>query len=105
MYDKQRYLDRDGKEITYEEWVDLYADKEYKKIGSFEVLANGEKIQVSTVWLGLDRNLEPNSEPILFETMVFGGRNNGLCRRYSTELEALIGHNEIVDIVQDTLYM
>jgi hypothetical protein len=104
MYDKRRYLDRDGNEITYEQWVDLFSDIEYKRIGHFETLANGEKIRVSTVWLGLDHNLEPDSKPILFETMVFGGRNTGLCRRYSTELEALVGHNEIVDIVQDTLY-
>ena len=104
MYSKQKYFDRDGREITYDEWVNLFADLEYKKVGQFETLANGEKISVSTVWLGLNHNLEPNSEPVIFETMVFGGRNAGMCRRYSTELEALVGHNEIVDIVQDTLY-
>lgn len=101
----RRYFDRDGKELTQEEFNKKLVDPDYKKIGYYEVLANGERVKVSTVWLGMNHNYSPAGEPVIFETMVFGGRNNGLCRRYSTELEALIGHNEVVDIVQDTLYM
>ena len=99
-----KYYDRDGKKITQEEWQEKVADIEYQRVGHFETLANGEKISVATIWVGMNQSFVPNQEPVIFETMVFGGRNNGLCRRYSTELEALVGHNEIVDIVQDTLY-
>jgi len=95
----KKYLDRDGKEITYNEWVKLFEDLEYKRVGFFETLANGERVSVSTVWLGVTNNFNP-----MFETQVYGGRNSGMSRRYETELEALVGHNEIVDIVQDTLY-
>ena len=99
-----KYYDRDGKSITQEEWQEKVADIEYQRVGVFETLANGEKISVATIWMGMNQSFVPTEEPVIFQTMVFGGRNNGLCRRYSTELEALVGHNEIVDIVQDTLY-
>lgn len=100
----KNYFDRDGKSITQEEWQEKVSDIEYQRVGSFETLANGEKISVVTIWVGMNQSFVPSEEPVIFETMVFGGRNNGLCRRYATELEALVGHNEIVDIVQDTLY-
>jgi hypothetical protein len=98
---KPKYFDRDGKEISQEEWVSLTQNKPYKTIGSFEVLANGERISVSTAWLGTDYD---GTQGRLYETMVFGGRNNGLTRFYATELEAMLGHHDVVDIVQDTLY-
>jgi hypothetical protein len=100
----KNYFDRDGNEIGEEEFQKKFVDIDYQRVGLFETLANGEKITVSTVWLGINQSFAPNELPIIFETMVFGGRNNGLSRRYATELEALVGHNEIVDIVQDTLY-
>lgn len=100
----KNYFDRDGNQITVEEFEKKCSDIEYQRVGLFETLANGEKISVATIWVGINQSFVPNQDPVIFETMVFGGRNNGLCRRYSTELEALVGHNEIVDIVQDTLY-
>ena len=100
----KNYFDRDGNPLTQEEFEQKHSDIEYQRVGVFETLANGEKISVATIWVGMNLSFVPNEDPVIFETMVFGGRNNGLCRRYSTELEALMGHNEIVDIVQDTLY-
>jgi len=41
-------------------------------------------IQVSTVFLGLDHNLSGSGEPVLFETMVFGGPSDGEMDRCST---------------------
>ena len=98
---KPKYFNRDGEEISQEKWTSLFETKTYKTIGSFEVLANGERISVSTVWLGTDYD---GTQGMLYETLVFGGRNNGLTRFYSTELEAMLGHHDVVDIVQDTLY-
>ena len=98
---KTTYFDRDGKQITPEEWLPLFENKAYKTIGSFETIANGERISVSTVWSGTDYD---GTQSRLYETMVFGGRNNGLTRFYATELEAMLGHHDVVDIIQDTLY-
>jgi hypothetical protein len=46
---------------------------------------------VSTVFLGLDHNWF-GSPPLLFETMIFGGPEDGYCERYSTWDEADAGH-------------
>ena len=62
------------------------------------------KYWVSTVWLGLDHNFNLRSKPLIFETMVFphnvigGVLNYGDLDmdRYSTEKEALRGHNRMV---------
>jgi hypothetical protein len=51
--------------------------------------------RVSTVFLGLDHGFG-DGLPILWETMVFGGKLDGLQQRYSTQEEAERGHNEIV---------
>lgn len=54
---------------------------------------------VSTVWLfGIDHGWG-DGPPIIFETMVFNGDENGEypMRRYSTEEDAMRGHLEAVD--------
>lgn len=53
------------------------------------------KIEVSTVFLGLDHNYSHEGSPILFETMVFGGDGEP-CWRYCTREEALTGHKKVV---------
>jgi hypothetical protein len=50
---------------------------------------------VSTVFLGLDHQHD-DGEPLLFETMVFGGPLDGGCRRYSFWADAERGHSAIV---------
>jgi hypothetical protein len=55
---------------------------------------------VLTVFLGLDRN-HFGGEPILFETMVFGGEHDMLQRRYHTHAEALAGHAEFIALATD----
>ncbi len=70
--------------------------------------------RVSTVWLGLDHNFW-KGRPLIFETAVFDesdmhysesmGRSFPRCdvmARYSTEAEALAGHNSIVDGINTT---
>ncbi len=51
--------------------------------------------QISTVFLGLDHALG-DGEPLLFETMVFGGPLDGSQERYSTWDEAIDGHKEMI---------
>jgi hypothetical protein len=77
--------DRAGLPITLAEWSALHAIPDYLRVALDEV--NG--MQVSTVWMGL--NYQWDGPPLTFETMVFGG-DVEFCARYSTEQQALDGH-------------
>jgi hypothetical protein len=48
-------------------------------------------VRVSTVFLGLDHQFG-NGPPLLFETMIFGGEDDGYQERYATWEEAEAGH-------------
>lgn len=54
------------------------------------------RVAVSTVFLGLDHRFFGEGPPILYETMIFGGPNDGEQRRYATRDEALAGHKRMV---------
>jgi hypothetical protein len=57
--------------------------------------------EVSTVFLCIDHNfLRKNEEPILFETMIFGGEHDSFQRRYFTYDEAEKSHELIVDAIK-----
>lgn len=63
-------------------------------------------IRVSTVFLGLDHNhiaiaLGRSESPILFETMVFGGKLDQEQERYCTWEEAEAGHALMVEKVKE----
>ncbi len=51
--------------------------------------------RVSTVFLGLDHSFG-SGPPLLFETMIFGGPEDGYCDRYTTWAEAEVGHAKAV---------
>ena len=53
------------------------------------------KITISTVFLGINHNFGINTEPILFETMAFGAKNDYM-KRYSTWDEAEKGHENFL---------
>jgi hypothetical protein len=55
-------------------------------------------VKVSTVFLGIDHQFG-DGPPLLFETMVFGGRLGDEVWRYSTWDEAVAGHHEAVKMV------
>lgn len=54
---------------------------------------------VSTVFLGIDVAFSRGNQPILFETLVVGGVNDGLERHYATWDEAVLGHDSLVELV------
>lgn len=66
----------------------------------------GKKL-VSTVFLGIDHRFNNESEPILFETMVFPNPEENLldelCERYSTYNQAVAGHDRIVQDLKKQL--
>jgi hypothetical protein len=90
----EHLYDRAGNPISFERWRLLFEDKRYQQVAADHV---GE-VLVSTVWLGLDHGWL-DTPPIIFETMVFGAEQTGddEQHRYSTEAEALAGHQRIVE--------
>ena len=57
--------------------------------------------RVSTVFLQLDHNWGPVGQPLLFETMIFGGQYDLDMWRYSTWHEAKAGHDSIVNCLKE----
>ena len=55
-------------------------------------------IKVSTVFLGIDHSFNGGT-PILFETMIFGGKHDQYQKRYTTYEEAEKGHQSAVDMI------
>ncbi len=56
-------------------------------------------LRVSTVFIGIDASLGRAKKPLLFETMVFGGSDDGARRKYPTWKEAKKGHKEAVMVL------
>jgi hypothetical protein len=59
------------------------------------------KQEVSTVFLGMDHGFSwifktEENRPVVFETMVFGGKSDEFQERYCTWDEAVKGHDEVV---------
>src|SRR6266480_3669208 len=92
------WYDRQGKplDISNLDWVESkLCNINYKRVAE-TILSDGKWI--STVWLGLDYSFM-NGPPLIFETMVFESKDDLSeidCERYSTENEAILGHEEMV---------
>ena len=56
-------------------------------------------VKISTVFLGLNHRFNGAGPPILFETQVFGGADDGEQERYTTWDEAVLGHSAMIDRV------
>lgn len=55
---------------------------------------------VSTVFIGIDHRFVGKGAPIVFETMIFGGKHDQEMWRYETWEEALSGHDDAVRIAR-----
>ena len=58
-----------------------------------------EAVRVSTAFLGIDHNFCDQGEPLLYETMIFGGHLSDTCQRYHTRADAMEGHEKMVQKV------
>jgi hypothetical protein len=90
-----RYYDRSGKPMTMTDWAEKFDDFDYRRVA----LTRLEGGEVSTVWLGLNHRFGDGT-PLIFETMVFGGKMDQECNRYSNEQDAIRGHQEMVNKVK-----
>ncbi len=70
---------------------------DYKVCGNTFKIGN-DSVKVSTVFLNIDHG-DGIGDPILFETMVFGGEYDGYQERYCTYDEAILGHEKVCDFV------
>lgn len=90
--------------------MNLYYTRDLQPVKSFIEAFNEDKkvaktnlgngIRVSTVFLCINHNFSGVGDPILFETMVFGGPLDEETERYCTEDEALKGHERMVQRVR-----
>jgi len=87
------YYDKKGHVISISIFEELILKDNYRRIAKTK-LDNG--ITISTVWLGIEMGAGLNG-PLIFETMVFGPKNEEIeVYRYATEEEALIHHKHLV---------
>lgn len=67
-------------------------------------LANDELsggVNVSTVFLGLDHRSE-GGDPVLWETMIFGGAHDQFQERYISRQDALAGHAKALELAKSS---
>lgn len=77
------------------EWGTWMNDGERRRVG-WDVLGD---VKVSTVFLGLDHSFG-EGPPLLFETMIFGGKHDEYQERYSTWEQAEAGHAKALALVK-----
>ena len=95
-----RYYAVNGRPMAMMEWAIVFSN--YRHIGEDYLRIRGHTLRVSTVWLGLDHNWNPNGPPLIFETMVFEHDLifEDLMCRYSTLAQAQRGHHLMVRAVK-----
>lgn len=58
------------------------------------------KVEISTVFIAIDHSFSDNEPPMLWGTMVFGGKLNYEQERYISLEDAKAGHNNMVERVR-----
>ncbi|MFC5996924.1 hypothetical protein ACFQE5_22190 [Pseudonocardia hispaniensis] len=84
------YYDRQGNPITLDDWVATFRHNDGRV-----ALDTVGAVTVSTVHLGIDHSFG-SGRPLIFETMVLGGPLDEEQARYSSEVEAVAGHQQVV---------
>ena len=57
-------------------------------------------VYISTVFLGIDHNFDEKDKPMIFETMICGGKHDEYQTRCSTWDEAVVMHEKAVALVK-----
>lgn len=95
-------LDHEKKpyKVSLDESYKLYENPDMK-ITKQDLI--NDHIRVSTVFLGMDHRfywIETDNEPVLWETMIFGGEHDGYQQRYTSHEDALAGHAAAIAMVK-----
>lgn len=79
--------------------VDLFAWAQWFETAREERMVDATKlpgkVNVSTVFVGIDHNFSGNGPPLIFETMIFGGPHDGYLDRCSTWAQAVTMHRSM----------
>jgi len=87
------------KEVDLMTWARWF-EKANRRVAEDTIMGS----RISTVFLGLNYNWEENGKPLLFETLIFGGKLDGEMERYATWDEAETGHKATVKRVRREEY-
>lgn len=87
--------------LVWAQWFEHASDAGLTVVANTELGPKGQ--HVSTVFLGFDHNFFGEGPPILYETMVFGGRESGHQRRSRTRAEALVTHEAVLALARKAL--
>jgi len=85
--------DENHKPIPVKDSLEAYKwieENPYRKIVGSTRFPSGTR--VSTVFLTLDHGWGENKNPVLWETMIFGGNEDQFQERYESFDEAVLGH-------------
>lgn len=93
--------DRDVKPIDFNRFMELMRIDDYNCVGLTKLTTpDGEEIRISTVWVGMDFSGLKGAPPLIYESMVFGGKGDGRADRYTTTNQAQAGHSKLVEWVR-----
>ena len=87
------YYDKNGEQITTDEWIKKFENNLYKRIH----FTQHKLYTISTVWLGIDHRFTDKGMPLIFETMVFDEDGEIDMKRYTTLEDAQSGHWDMVE--------
>ena len=74
-----------------EQWV-----KWFETANRIVAKTRDEQAVILTLFLGINYNWQRKGPPVLWETLVFGGGNDGDAQRYDSLEAAKTGHEEMV---------
>jgi len=80
-------------------WGKWMEKEKNRRVG--ETFMQNDKVHISTVFLGLDHGFMQGGEPVVFETMVFGGAYNQHQERCNTWGEAAAMHERVCEMVRE----
>ena len=87
---------RDPIPASLSEWADWFENADDERIVAKTTIGNSD---VSTVFLGLDHSFG-SGPPLIYETLVFGGKLADEMNRYTTREQAEQGHREMCERVR-----
>lgn len=99
-------IDKEIHEASLMEWAEWMENSKEAIVSKSQMVVSmrGKKlgnINVSTVFLGLDYSFNSDSEPVLFETMVFGGEMDQEMDRCCTYEGAIKMHELMCEKVKN----
>jgi hypothetical protein len=97
------HFNRQGEPIPLSVWMMLIENQMDRIVQQDTIDTDDGPVLVSTVWIGLDMSFDVGS-PLIFETMIFGGKYDQHQERYPNEEAALAGHDQALALVRHTAH-